>query len=365
MNSQDIVLSGDEQVELNRRVRSATISQRDGRRARVILLAAQGHSRNEIAELTGLSVVSVTRRCKRFQAQRLQGLVDLPGRGRKPSLPAEALKRTLEQVTQPRIGQPRWSCRSMARVAGISPASVQRIWAANDIKPHLTRTFKLSNDPQFEEKFWDVIGLYLAPPDKALVLCCDEKSQVQALQRTQPGLPLGIGHIRTQTHDYVRHGTLTLFAAMDYLQGRLISSIETQHRHQEWLAFLKKINRETPKGLQLHLIVDNYATHKHPVVKEWLKRHPRFHLHFTPTSSSWMNMVERFFRDITVYLRDGSFSSTRELASSITTFLALHNAQPCRYVWSAKGEDILRKIQCAREAMARERKENVLSETEH
>ncbi|MNN31411.1 transposase [Pseudomonas putida] len=253
----------------------------------------------------------------------------------------------------------------MARVAGISPASVQRIWAANDIKPHLTRTFKLSNDPQFEEKFWDVIGLYLAPPDKALVLCCDEKSQVQALQRTQPGLPLGIGHIRTQTHDYVRHGTLTLFAAMDYLQGRLISSIETQHRHQEWLAFLKKINRETPKGLQLHLIVDNYATHKHPVVKEWLKRHPRFHLHFTPTSSSWMNMVERFFRDITVYLRDGSFSSTRELASSITTFLALHNAQPSRYVWSAKGEDILRKIQGAREAMARENKENVLSETGH
>lgn len=181
MNSQDIVLSDDEQVELSRRVRSATISQRDGRRARVILLAAQGHSRKEIAELTGLSLVSVTRWCKRFQALRLEGLVDLPGRGRKPSLPAEALKRTLEQVTQPRIGQPRWSCRGMARVAGISPASVQRIWAANDIKPHLTRTFKLSNDPQFEEKFWDVIGLYLAPPDKALVLCCDEKSQITTL----------------------------------------------------------------------------------------------------------------------------------------------------------------------------------------
>src|SRR5471030_1196223 len=258
MNSQDIVLSEDEQIELSRRIRSATISQRDGRRARVILLAAQGCSRNEIAQLTGLSVVSVTRWCKRFQELHLQGLVDLPGRGRKPSLPAEALKRPLEQVTQPSIGQPRWSCRSMARVAGISPASGQRIWAANDIKPHLTRTFKLSNDPNFEEKFWDVIGLYLAPPDKALVLCCDEKSQVQALQRTQPGLPLGIGHIRTQTHDYVRHGTLTLFAALDYLQGRLISSIERQHRHQEWLEFLKKINRETPKHLQLHLIVDNY-----------------------------------------------------------------------------------------------------------
>ncbi|EPM91145.1 transposase, partial [Pseudomonas syringae pv. actinidiae ICMP 18804] len=173
----------------------------------------------------------------------------------------------------------------MAQVAGISPASVQRIWAANDIKPHLTRTFKLSNDPNFEEKFWDVIGLYLDPPDKALVL--------------------------------------TLFTALDYLEGKLISSIERQHRHQEWLDFLKKINRETPKHLQLHLIVDNYATHKHPKVKAWLEKHKRFHMHFTPTSSSWMNMVERFFRDITVYLRDGSFSSIRELESSITTFLAL------------------------------------------
>ena len=351
MNSQDIVLSEDEQTELSRRIRSATISQRDGRRARVILLAARGCSRNEIAQLTGLSVVSVTRWCKRFQELRLQGLVDLPGRGRKPSLPAEALKRTLEQVTQPSIGQPRWSCRSMARVAGISPASVQRIWAANDIKPHLTRTFKLSNDPNFEEKFWDVIGLYLDPPDKALVLCCDEKSQVQALERTQPGLPLGIGHIRTQSHDYVRHGTVTLFTALDYLQGHLISSIERQHRHQEWLEFLKKINRETPRHLQLHLIVDNYATHKHPKVKAWLEKHKRFHMHFTPTSSSWMNMVERFFRDITVYLRDGSFSSVRELESSITTFLALRNAQPTRYVWNAKGEDILNKVQRAREAM--------------
>ena len=183
----------------------------------------------------------------------------------------------------------------MARAAGISATSVHKLWAANDLKPHLTRTFKLSNDPNFEEKFWDVIGLYLDPPDKALVLCCDEKSQVQALERTQPGLPLGIGHIRTQSHDYVRHGTVTLFTALDYLQGHLISSIEYHHRHQEWLEFLKKINRETPKHLQLHLIVDNYATHKHPKVKAWLEKHKRFHMHFTPTSGSWMNMVERFF----------------------------------------------------------------------
>ena len=215
MSAQDIVLSREEHAELSRRTRSATISQRDGRRARVILLAAQGCSRFEIARLVGFSLRSVTLWCQRFQEQRLDGLVDKPGRGRKSSLSPEALTRVIEQVVQPRIGQPRWSCRSMARVAGISPASVQRIWAANDIKPHLTRTFKLSNDPNFEEKFWDVIGLYLDPPDKALVLCCDEKSQVQALERTQAGLPLGIGHIRTQSHEYVRHGTVTLFTTQE------------------------------------------------------------------------------------------------------------------------------------------------------
>ncbi|NCE88410.1 IS630 family transposase [Pseudomonas sp. Q1] len=356
MNALNIVLSPEEHAELSRRVRSAIISQRDGRRARVILLAAQGCTRVEIARLTGFSLPVITCWCQRFQAQRLDGLLDKPGRGRKPFLPLEAVRRVLEQVTQPCIGEPRWSCRSMARATGISATSVHKLWAANDLKPHLTRTFKLSNDPNFEERFWDVIGLYLAPPDKALVLCCDEKSQVQALERSQPGLPLGIGHIRTKSHDYIRHGTVTLFTALDYLQGRLISSIERQHRHQEWLEFLKKINRETPKHLQLHLIVDNYATHKHPKVKAWLEKHKRFHMHFTPTSSSWMNMVERFFRDITVYLRDGGFSSVRELESSITTFLALRNAQPTRYVWNAKGEDILNKIQRAREAMASQAK---------
>jgi len=352
MNAQEIILSPEEQAELSRRVRSATISQRDGRRARVILLAAQGCSRVEIARLTGLSLPTVTSWCQRFQTLRLDGLLDKPGRGRKSSLPEEAVRRVLESVTRPPYGEPRWSCRSMARMAGISATSVHKLWAANDLKPHLTRTFKLSNDPNFEAKFWDVIGLYLDPPDKALVLCCDEKSQVQALERTQPGLPLGIGHIRTQTHDYVRHGTVTLFTALDYLQGHLISCIERQHRHQEWLEFLKKINRETPKHLDLHLIVDNYATHKHPAVKAWLAKHPRFHMHFTPTSSSWMNMVERFFRDITVYLREGSFSSVRELEASIIAFMALRNAQPTRYVWNAKGGEILNKIQRAREAMA-------------
>lgn len=351
MNCLTIELTAEEHTELTRRIRSATISQRDGRRARVILLASQGCSRIEIARLTGFSLPSVTRWCQRFQTLRLDGLIDKPGRGRPPSLPPEALKRVIEKGVQPRIAQSRWSCRTMASAAGISPASVQRIWAANGIKPHLTRTFKLSKDPHFEEKFWDVIGLYMNPPDKALVLCCDEKSQVQALERTQPGLPLGIGHIRTHTHDYIRHGTVTLFTALNYLEGRLISSIEHQHRHQEWLSFLKRINRETPKHLQLHLIADNYATHKHPEVKAWLAKHKRFHMHFTPTSSSWMNMVERFFRDITTYLREGSFSSVRELEASITAFLALRNAMPTRYVWNADGEQILAKIKRARDAM--------------
>ncbi|AQL39544.1 IS630-like element ISPsy25 family transposase [Pseudomonas syringae] len=351
MSALDITLSHEETIELKRRVRSATIPQREGRRARIILLAAEGETRDNIARLTGFSCPTITLWCQRFRARRLDGLVDQPGRGRKSSLPEETVRRVLEQVTRPRIGEPRWSCRSMARAAGTSSTTVHKLWAANDLKPHLTRTFKLSNDPQFDEKFWDVIGLYLAPPDKALVLCCDEKSQVQALERTQPGLPLGIGHIQTKSHDYTRHGTVTLFAALDYLQGKLISSIERQHRHQEWLAFLKKINKETPKHLQLHLIVDNYATHKHAAVKAWLAKHPRFHIHFTPTSSSWMNMVERFFRDITVYLRDGSFASVRELESSITTFMALRNARPTRCVWNAKGEEILNKIQRAREAL--------------
>jgi transposase len=233
MNTAKIVLSPEEHSELSRRVRSATISQRDGRRARVILLAAQGCTRVEVGRLTGFSLPVIIGWCQRFQAQRLDGLVGKPGRGRKPSLPLDAVQRAIEQVTKQCIGEPRWGCRSMARTAGISATSVHKIWVANDLKPRLTRTFKLSNDPNFEEKLWDVIGLYLDPPDKALVLCCDEKSQVQTLERTQPGLPLGIGHIRTQSYDCVRHGTVTLFAALDYLQGRLISSIEYQHRHQK------------------------------------------------------------------------------------------------------------------------------------
>lgn len=352
MGKARIVLEEQEKRELNRRMRADTVSVRDRRRAHIILLAASGLTQEQIAAEVGVTRVTVSHWCRRFAKQRLAGLADAPGRGRKPSLPEAAVKKVLETVTRPPAARGRWSCRSMAKAAGISAASVQRLWAANDIKPHLQRTFKLSNDAHFEEKFWDVIGLYLDPPDKALVLCCDEKSQCQALERTQPGLPLGIGHIRTVTHDYIRHGTLTLFAALDYLQGKLIATLAERHRHQEWLAFLRKIDRETPKELAIHLIVDNYATHKHAAVKDWLARHPRFHIHFTPTSSSWLNLVERFFRDLTDYITEGSFASVKELADAIIAYLAEHNQNPKRYVWNAKGEEILRKIQRARMAAA-------------
>jgi transposase len=240
----------------------------------------------------------------------------------------------------------------MAKHAGVSASSVQRIWSQNDLKPHVVKTFKLSNDPKFEEKFWDVIGLYLDPPARALVLCCDEKSQCQALERTQLGLPLAAKRPRTMTHDYTRHGTVTLFAALNALEGRLITRTEARHTHVEWLRFLKQIDRETPKNLDIHLIQDNYATHKHPKVKAWLERHPRFKSHFTPTSSSWMNLVERFFADLTAdVIRTGSFRSVKELVNDIKAYLAERNADPRPYKWKAKGEAILEKIHRARAAL--------------
>lgn len=352
MARERIVLEAEEKRELNRRVRATTVSVRDRQRAQIILLSTEGRTQEAIGAAVGVTRVTVNHWCRRFAQQRLAGLADAPGRGRKPSLPDAAVKKALETVTRPPAHRGRWSCRTMAQAAGISAASVQRLWAANDIKPHLTRTFKLSNDTHFEEKFWDVIGLYLNPPEKALVLCCDEKSQCQALERTQPGLPLGIGHVKTATHDYIRHGTLTLFAALNYLEGKLITTIAEQHRHQEWLSFLRKIDRETPKNLAIHLIADNYATHKHPDVKAWLAKHPRFHMHFTPTSSSWLNLVERFFRDLTDCITAGSFASVKELADTIITYLAERNQNPKRYVWKAKGEEILRKTHRAREVMA-------------
>lgn len=342
----------DQRIELQKRVRASTTPQRESLRARIILLRSRGQKLEEVAKQVGVSVNSVCKWSSRFEALGIEGLEDAAGRGRKPWLPGEKVEQVLTKVTQPPKGRRRWSVRTMAKAVGISHESVRRIWRRNDLKPHLTRTFKLSRDPQFEPKFWDVIGLYLNPPDKALVLCCDEKSQCQALERTQPGLPLGSGHIRTRTHDYYRHGTITLFAALNYLDGKIISRTEPRHTNVEWLRFLKQLDRETPKDLTLHLIIDNYATHKHANVKAWLERHPRFHIHFTPTGSSWLNLIERFFADITQdAIRDGSFTSVRQLIDAIEDYLALRNQEPKRYLWKAKGEEILAKIQRARKAL--------------
>ena len=339
-------------TELRRRSRARTGMVRERERAEMILLRLQGVSVGEIAARLKTTAKRVSTWSKRFETHGLAGLEEAAGRGRKPSIPAKKIERVVTEVTRPPKGRSRWSVRSMARHAGVSPSSVQRIWSKNELKPHVVKTFKLSNDPKFDEKFWDVIGLYLNPPERALVLCCDEKSQCQALERSQPSQPLGPRRPRTMTHDYKRHGTTTLFAALAYLEGKLIARTETRHTHVEWLRFLKQIDRETPKELDIHLIADNYATHKHPKVKAWLESHPRFNMHFTPTSSSWLNLVERFFRDLTEdVIRAGSFASVKELIDDINAYLVERNANPRPYKWTAKGEAILEKIQRARSAL--------------
>jgi transposase len=340
-----IELTTPERTELERRSRAQRGPHRDRQRAQVILLASEGLENREIAGRVKLNRLAVGKWRERFSLERAAGLVDAPGRGRLSSLAPEKVQAVLSRVVQPPAPLGRWSCRTMAREVGVSKSTVQKLWAANDLKPHRTRTFKLSADPHFEAKFWDIVGLYLQPPDHALVLCCDEKCQIQALQRTQPGLPLQVGHLQTRTHDYYRHGTVTLFAALDYLQGKVIARTDGRHTHREWLRFLKQIEAQTPAGVQLHLIVDNYATHKHPKVKAWLGHHPRFHLHFTPTSASWLNLVERFFRDLSQQaILPGSFQNVAALVEAIDAYLAQHNLRAKRYVWRADGAEILRKI---------------------
>jgi transposase len=359
-------LSSDQRQSLEELVRRPTTSQRTALRARIILSYARGLSQEAVATEQGVRRRIVSKWCRRFRRRGLAGLVDAPGRGRKPTIPEERQAEVITLATRPPVGYTRWSVRRMARATGLSVGTVHGLWQANDIKPHLTRTFKLSKDKDFERKFWDVVGLYLDPPDKALVLCCDEKSQCQALERTQPGLPLGMGNIKTRTHDYIRHGTLTLFAALSYLDGKIFNQTAPRHTHRQWLAFLKHLDHETPQDLTLHLVIDNYGTHKAPKVKSWVKwrnaqqqkahKGDRLVMHFTPTSSSWMNMVERFFRDLTEdVVREGSFSHVAELESAIEQYLAQRNLAPKRYVWKKKGEEILAKIHRARTAMEKER----------
>jgi transposase len=346
-----IVLTEEQERALQQWSRGRSLPARQVERARVILLAAAGKQDLEIAAEIGISNQKAARWRKRFLQMGLAGLEkDAPRPGRTPSIRKATVDRVIELTT---LGKPpnatHWSTRTMAATVAISEASVRRIWRAHGLKPHLMETFKVSNDPRFAEKLEAVVGLYLNPPEHALVLCCDEKSQIQALDRTQPGLPLKKGRGQTMTHDYKRNGTATLFAALNTLDGSVISICQERHRHQEWLKFLRLLDAATPDHKQLHLIVDNYATHKHPKVKRWLARHRRFHVHFTPTSASWLNMVERFFRDLTEHrLRRGVFHDVEELIMTIDQYVDRHNEQPKPFIWTAKASDILEKVKRAR-----------------
>jgi len=340
----EIVLTNEEHVELSKLVRSKCTSVRLAQRARIVLLAADGMQNKDIAEQLGVGRVQVSRWRERYARSRLAGIErDLP-RGA-PPVKVDAA-RLVELTTQAKpVAATHWSTRMMAAELGVSASTVMRHWHAHGLKPHIVRGFKVSRDPKFVEKLEDIVGLYMSPPEHALVLCCDEKSQVQALDRTQPGLPLKKGRAATMTHDYKRNGTTTLFAALNVLDGQVIGQCQQHHTHAEWLKFLKKIDRETPKNKTLHLIADNYATHKHPVVQEWLAKHPRFNMHFTPTSASWLNMVERFFRDITTErLRRGVFTSVPELIGAIDEYIAHHNTKPKPFIWTKSARDILQKV---------------------
>jgi len=340
----EVVLSDEELAELNGLVRSKLTSVRLAQRARIVLLAAQGLRNKDIAARLGVGRIQVARWRERYAQRRLAGIErDLP-RGAPPVKLDVA--RLVELTTQSKpTAATHWSTRSMAAQLGVSAASVSRHWRAHGLKPHVVRGFKVSRDPHFVEKLEDIVALYMAPPEHALVLCCDEKSQVQALDRTQPGLPLKKGRAATLTHDYKRNGTTTLFAALNVLDGQVIGTCQQRHTHGEWLKFLRKIERETPKDKTLHLIADNYATHKHPAVEQWLAKHPRFHMHFTPTSASWLNMVERFFRDITTQrLRRGVFASVPDLVAAIDQYIAHHNTNPKPFIWTKSARDILQKV---------------------
>lgn len=350
----EIELTEEERATLLKWSRGKRTQARVVVRAKIVLAAADGKLNKQIAEELGVSQPTVGKWRNRFSEQRLPGIEkDLPRGGRKPSvrskLEAEIIRKTTQELP-PNATQ--WSVRKMAKAVGVSKATVQRVWRDNGLKPHLVRTFKVSNDKQFAEKLVDVVGLYLNPPERALVFSCDEKSQIQALDRTQKSLPMFPGRKKTLTHDYKRNGTTTLFAAIELAEGKIIAECMQRHRHQEWLKFLKKIDAETPPDLDLHLIVDNYCTHKHAKVKAWLKRNPRFHIHFIPTSSSWLNVIERWFGKITQdRIRNGVFRSVEELVEAIMSYVEAHNANPTTFVWTKSAEEILNKTRRARAAL--------------
>ena len=349
-----IILSADESTVLAKWAHGRSIPARLVQRARIIRRAAEGAQSKDIAEELGVSRPTVQLWRERFLSLRLDGLEkDAPRPGRIPDIPETKVRAVVKatlQTTPPNATH--WSTRSMAQAQGLSRMAVQRIWKQHNLKPHLIRTFKISRDKQFVDKLHDVVGLYLNPPERSLVLCVDEKSQIQALDRPQPGLPIKKGRCGTMTHDYKRNGTTTLFAALSMIDGKVIGDCMPRHRHQEFIRFLRKIDAETAPEFNLHLIIDNYATHKHPRVQSWLRRHPRFHLHFIPTSSSWLNMVERWFREITdKRIRRGSFASVPELIAAIEAYLNGHNQNPRIFTWTATAERILAKVAKSKEVL--------------
>jgi transposase len=321
------------------------------KRAQIVLAAARGLENQEIAEELSVARETVGRWRTRFAEKRVEGIVrDLPRGGRKPTKRLKIASRVIRTTTQEKPeNATHWSTRTLAKQLGISQSMVQRVWKANGLKPHLVKTFKVSNDPRFEEKLRDVVGLYLNPPANALVLSADEKTSIQALDRTQPGLPLVKGRCGTMTHDYKRNGTTTLFAAIELGHGEVIATCMKRHRHQEWIKFLKMIDEQTPNEMDLHLIVDNYATHKHEKVKRWLQRHPRFHMHFIPTSSSWLNIIEGFFRSLDQKrLKRDAFRSVSQLIEAIMDYIDNHNDDPRPIVWTKAADEILEKVGRAR-----------------
>ena len=349
-----ITLSADDRQTLERWARGRSTPARLVLRASIVLAAADGKSNKTIADELHTNRLLVGKWRSRFCQGGIAGIEkDAPRGGRPSPQQAGLAAKIIEWTTQKKpCNATHWSCRTLAAELHVSRARVNRVWRAHGLKPHLFHTFKVSNDNRFEEKLVDVVGLYLDPPEHALVLCADEKSQIQALDRTQPGLPLKKGRCGTMTHDYVRNGTTTLFVALNVAEGKLIGTCMPRHRHQEWIKFLKLIDEQTPAELDLHLIVDNYATHKHPDVQKWLMRHPRFHMHFIPTSSSWLNLVERWFRQITDRrIRRGVFKSVQQLIAVIEDYIAKHNEDPTPLVWTAKAEDIIAKVRRARKVL--------------
>jgi transposase len=353
-----------EKVELDARVerelrilsKRRRVEARVQQRASVILLAAKGWQNKAIAAEVKLDRRQVALWRRRFAEGGVAALLrDAARSGRTPTVTAEIESRIVHTTLHEKpTAATHWSTRTLAAHLGLSATTIRRVWQRNGLKPHRQETFKLSRDARFVDKLVDVVGLYLDPPDKAIVLSCDEKSQIQALNRTQPGLPMKRGRAGTVTHDYQRNGTTTLFAALNTLDGTVISMCQDRHRHQEWLKFLRLIDRKTPKHLQLHLIVDNYGTHKHPEVQQWLHKHPRFVMHFTPTSASWLNMVERFFRDITENrIRRDSFTCVADLEHAIAHYIDHHNKNPKPFIWTARADDILAKVTRAKAALAR------------